>query len=160
MRPASSMPPSRVLRPFGPETSPTELGLNPKVFLAHGEAERAGGERERDENADGHMVQHCLDAADAEPGRADRCEQDDGQHDTAPEPALDQQAFQRFVVQVPPSVVGHRGPPSNLRSSPPEDSISLTIVGSYREGGRMSSPSLARSVRVEVITYVPTQYNH
>jgi hypothetical protein len=32
-----------VLRRFGPETSPTELGLNPKVFLAHGEAEPSSG---------------------------------------------------------------------------------------------------------------------
>jgi hypothetical protein len=68
---------------------PTKLALNPKIFLAHGETERAGGKRERDENADGHMVQHRLDAADAEPGRADRSEQDDSQRGAAPEPALD-----------------------------------------------------------------------
>lgn len=58
---------------------PTELALDPKVFLAHGEAERAGGDRECEEDADGHMVQHRLETADAEPGRGDRREQDDGQ---------------------------------------------------------------------------------
>jgi len=74
--------------------------MDSQVFLAHGEAHNAGGEGEDQENADGHMIHHCLDSAEAEVRRADRGDQDDGQRRATQQPAFDQQAFERLVVEL------------------------------------------------------------
>ena len=87
-----------------------ELSLDPEVFLAHGEADHARGDGEGQEEADGDVIDDRFDAAEPEVRRADRRDQDDGEGRAAQQPAFDQQALERRVVERSPAVMALRVP--------------------------------------------------
>src|SRR3990172_9256464 len=139
-----------------------DLPVDPEVLLPHREPEDPGRERQGDEDAHGHLIDQRRHASQPEPGDGNRREQGDAECHAAVEPALHQEALEGVVVELAPSLVRH-GLPPGLRSAAVPYSIAAAIAGSSRFewGGSLMTPaSLDRPVRVDVITYVPTQYTH
>ena len=134
-----------------------------EVLLPHEEGHARGHQSQEQQGADGDPVGLALETEAADPGRGDSREEDDAQHEAAEQPALDEQTLKRFVVQITPAVAPHAVASKTLPTPVRPYSISTAIAGclTVREGRvAMTSGTLAPPVRVEVIAYVPTQYNH
>jgi hypothetical protein len=150
--------------------------MDPEILLAHDECPRPGCEGERQGHADGHPVYEAGDPAYAEVCGHNGGDEDDAEHQTPVEPPLDQESLERIVPKLPPVLIAHdrssvRGESGKLAAVGRQiyylASFTCRVSSTVRgEGQVMTNHSLDRPregdppVRVEVITYVPTQFNH
>src|SRR5262249_49180656 len=135
----------------------SELAVDLEVVLAQDEPDGRGGKGHADRNDEDGPVGCVVQTARAQVAHDDGREQDDAQHEPAIEPPLHQKALQRLVIQVAPSFIPHCVKPGfAVRTNPVYHLADRFSLG----GLPMTSPSLDEPIRVEVIAYVPTRFNH